>query len=198
MNEHPWVASYPDGVTWNAERPQDDDRALLDDTVRQWPDGPAIGFMERLLPDFEQRIYLPQKIGACVEQCDKLGTGRWHRGRHPPHSDRRARPLSDDRRHGPEPCAASACAAKAPGRGRNLVQSLAGGRAQEPGDGIPAQDADDQRGNRQSTRLQRCRELPTCICELDREAHVRLSPSDPHRSLTSTSLQSPTAKESHP
>jgi long-chain acyl-CoA synthetase len=49
MNEHPWTAAYPEGVEWNAELPQGDARALLDDAVRQWPDGPAIDFMGRKL-----------------------------------------------------------------------------------------------------------------------------------------------------
>ena len=36
-------------------------------------DEAGLRFTERQLPDFEQRIYLPQKIAACIEECGQEG-----------------------------------------------------------------------------------------------------------------------------
>ena len=37
------------------------------------PEEAGLHFTERLFPDFEQRIYLPQKVAACVEECGQAG-----------------------------------------------------------------------------------------------------------------------------
>jgi long-chain acyl-CoA synthetase len=69
MSQYPWMASYPDGVPWNAELPQGDARELLDEAVQQWPDGPAIDFMGRKL-SYQQLSKLVDQAAAGFQ---KLG-----------------------------------------------------------------------------------------------------------------------------
>ena len=49
MKDFPWVDCYPVGVYWDAALPQTSTCTLLADAVRQWPDRPAIDFMDRKL-----------------------------------------------------------------------------------------------------------------------------------------------------
>jgi long-chain acyl-CoA synthetase len=45
MTELPWIKSYPDGVSWNAEIPVGPVDGILDRAVSCWPDKPAIEFL---------------------------------------------------------------------------------------------------------------------------------------------------------
>ncbi len=49
MNEHPWIASYPAGVRWDAPLPVSPVQSLIDDAVARWPDRPFLDFMGRRL-----------------------------------------------------------------------------------------------------------------------------------------------------
>lgn len=49
MAHQPWIASYPDGVHWDAELPLVPVQQLLDDAVARWPERPALDFMGRVL-----------------------------------------------------------------------------------------------------------------------------------------------------
>ena len=49
MNEHPWMASYPAGVRWDAPLPVSPVQSLIDDAVARWPDRPFLDFMGRRL-----------------------------------------------------------------------------------------------------------------------------------------------------
>jgi len=43
--EHPWIASYPEGVRWDLEIEPGPVQKILDDTAAKWPERPALDFM---------------------------------------------------------------------------------------------------------------------------------------------------------
>ncbi len=45
MSELPWIKSYPEGVSWNAQIALGPVYAILDNAVAHWPDSPAMEFM---------------------------------------------------------------------------------------------------------------------------------------------------------
>jgi long-chain acyl-CoA synthetase len=45
MAELPWIKSYPNGVSWNAEIPVGPVYSILDNAVSRWPEMPAMEFM---------------------------------------------------------------------------------------------------------------------------------------------------------
>ncbi|OUM02599.1 long-chain-fatty-acid--CoA ligase [Variovorax sp. JS1663] len=49
MNEMPWLASYPEGVSWDAEIQPAPVQQILGDAVARFPDRPAIDFMGKRL-----------------------------------------------------------------------------------------------------------------------------------------------------
>ncbi len=47
MNTHPWIASYPQGMTWELNHSHLPVYQMLADAARQWPDNTALSFMGR-------------------------------------------------------------------------------------------------------------------------------------------------------
>lgn len=60
MDNFPWMASYPEGIDWQAKLEPKPLYVLLDDAVRQWPD--------RLAQEFMGRSWTYREIGNAVDR----------------------------------------------------------------------------------------------------------------------------------
>jgi len=71
MNDKPWLASYPDGVRWDADIRPTPVQQILADAVAGFPDRPAIDFMGRRL-SYRELGALADRAAAGLQ---KLGVG---------------------------------------------------------------------------------------------------------------------------
>ena len=53
MTEHPWIKSYPPGISWDADIPLMPVQEILEDSAAKWPSNPAIDFMSKKISYFE-------------------------------------------------------------------------------------------------------------------------------------------------
>ena len=60
-DRHPWLASYPDHVNWDAEIPEGPLFAILDESVRRFPDNEAM--------DFLGKTYSYAELGRMVDRA---------------------------------------------------------------------------------------------------------------------------------
>ncbi len=60
-DRHPWLASYPDHVNWDAEIPEGPLFAILDESVRRYPDHEAM--------DFLGKAYSYAELGAMADRA---------------------------------------------------------------------------------------------------------------------------------
>ncbi|MCY3669942.1 MAG: AMP-binding protein, partial [Alphaproteobacteria bacterium] len=60
-DRHPWLAGYPDHVNWDAEIPEGPLFAILDESIRRYPDNEAM--------DFLGRTYSYAELGAMVDRA---------------------------------------------------------------------------------------------------------------------------------
>ncbi|MDE0408104.1 MAG: AMP-binding protein, partial [Alphaproteobacteria bacterium] len=60
-DRHPWLASYPDHVNWDAEIPEGPLFAILDESIRRFPDNEAM--------DFLGKAYSYAELGALVDRA---------------------------------------------------------------------------------------------------------------------------------
>ncbi|MYE03208.1 MAG: AMP-binding protein, partial [Alphaproteobacteria bacterium] len=58
---HPWLQSYPENVQWDAEIPEGPLFAILDESVRRFPDNEAM--------DFLGRTWSYAELGAMVDRA---------------------------------------------------------------------------------------------------------------------------------
>jgi long-chain acyl-CoA synthetase len=71
MSEHPWIASYPPGVSWNAELETSAVQDILARAAARWPDHPALDFMGRKISYFE----LDALVNRAARGFQALGVG---------------------------------------------------------------------------------------------------------------------------
>ncbi len=71
MNDKPWLASYPDGVRWDAEIKPTTVQQILNDAVAHYPDRPAIDFMGKRLNYRE----LGDLVHRAAKGLQELGVG---------------------------------------------------------------------------------------------------------------------------
>src|SRR5215217_3083506 len=69
--EHPWIASYPEGVRWDIAIEPQPVQKILDDTAAKWPDRPALEFMGKRIPYRE----LQQLANRAAKGLQELGVG---------------------------------------------------------------------------------------------------------------------------
>jgi long-chain acyl-CoA synthetase len=71
-NAYPWLKHYPPNIKWAAEFAPRSLPSILDEAVRQWPDRPAIDFLDR--------TYTYRQLGALADRAAKgfqqIGIGK--------------------------------------------------------------------------------------------------------------------------
>ena len=71
MTEHPWIKSYPPGISWDADIPLMPVQEILEDSAAKWPSNPAIDFMGKKISYFE----LNDLANRAANGFQKLGVG---------------------------------------------------------------------------------------------------------------------------
>lgn len=71
MSEHPWIKSYPAGVSWDVAIKQQPVQSILDEAVAKWGDRPALDFMGRRISYAE----LGGLVAKAAKGFQDLGVG---------------------------------------------------------------------------------------------------------------------------